>query len=160
VLQHVGWTLQGFDFDEYEASGSTLTVDAVVIQLLESVMTGGQLAIVESAISALKGLSSDDARFTIFDRSSHEVHSSNFRLAAVSEDDGAVAMAMGAFYFDTSQRIENVLIFHFGGTKTALHHAAQVATLDSEIYAQVRDPIVTKLGDDAQKYIEKLPDLH
>jgi hypothetical protein len=157
VLEQSGWVIQNREFTEYVATGSSFTINDVVLQILAGVATPGQLAAITAAVAALKSLSDKDHRLQLWDRTTHKATSGNLQVGAASDEGGAVAIASAALRFTASQQVTNVLWFHFSKETTHLQRSATAMSLSPDVYATVRDTIVARLGDRAAKYVADLP---
>lgn len=156
VLENVGWVLQGFDFDKFNASGSTFSVDKVVLDIIAAIATGDEVAILDTTIKAMKSLSNDDNKIVLFETSSHSLTQGNFQLGIATDIGGVVALHLGAFHFHTTQNVTRVLFFGFSSSDTEFNKSVQTISLDQQIYNQVRAAIVQKLGDKAKRFVQQL----
>lgn len=157
VLGKVGWVIQGFEFQKYNSSSQGLTMDKVVIQIVEAMMTGNELAVATSAIKALNGLADDDGRIKLFGHSTSSDSGGSFQIASATEQNGAVAMKLGAFYMSYKTNQTDVLWWHYKSANVDIYKSGQGVTLDHDVYDQVRQSIITKLGDKAKTFVDDLP---
>ena len=85
---------------------------------------------------------------------SHENHGAR-------PDDGERAsrsvLKIGAFSFATTQTVTRILWFRFSSGATSFYKGDEVINLDDQVYAQVREAIVEKLGDRAVTFVKELP---
>ena len=65
-------------------------------------------------------------------------------------------MALASFYFTASAREERWLWFDYNSTNVNHSKATQVATLNEDIYSQLRQPIIDKLGINVNTFIGDL----
>lgn len=156
VLENVGWVVQQFAFARYEVSGTTATVDKAVIDLLAAIGTENAAAVAKSTIDALKALSSDDRRFTLFKQSAHSARTGNFQVANCSNVGDVLKMSLGAFTFSSTRVDTSALFFSWSTSDTEIYRAGQSIVLDREVYATVRNSVVQKLGDHAKTFIDDL----
>jgi hypothetical protein len=156
VLENVGWVLQGFQFHRISASGSSFSMDEVVLDLIAGLASGDEIAAAQATMDALRALRGNDGRLVLFESSSHSAQAGNFQIGVCTETGGILAMKMGAFYFSTSQSVTNVLWFRFSDTNTYAYKGGQAMSLNKQIYSQVRSAVVTKLGDKAQRFVQDL----
>ena len=70
---------------------------------------------------------------------------------------GQVSLASIAAYFKASQVSDDYFFFTYHSQDITLHKATQVLTLDEEVYGQVRQEVIDKLGKNAQKFVKNLP---
>jgi hypothetical protein len=57
VLTNVAWVVQGEPFVPYNASGSTVTIEKTVIELLSAIASGQMVLIVKQVSESLRSLS-------------------------------------------------------------------------------------------------------
>ena len=157
VLGKVGWVIQGFQFQKYNSSSQGLTMDKVVAEILQSMMTGNELAVALSAITALTSLAKDDGRVNLFGHSTSSSSGGSFQLASATQENGVVAMNLGAFYTSYKTSQTNVLWWHYKSADVDIYKSGQGVTLNNDVYKQVRQPIIDKLGDKASTFIADLP---
>lgn len=157
VLETVGWQVQNFNFNQFEASGNTFTVDAVVLQLLSSIATQDELAIAKATIDALQGLDKGDGRLALFNSASHPASNGNFQLAAAVESNNILMLKVGAFYFYSNETTTDFLWWHYSSSDTKFWQGGQVMNLNDQVYGQVRQQIIDKLGSHAKTAIQNLP---
>lgn len=157
VLGKVGWVIQGFEFQKYNSSSQGLTIDKVVIEILESMMTGNELAVAVSAIKALDSLAGNDGRIKLFHHSTSSNSGGSFQIASATEQNGAVAMKLGAFYMSYTTSQADVLWWHYKSADVNIYKSGQGVTLNHDVYNQVRQAIISKLGDKAKTFVDDLP---
>lgn len=156
VLENVGWVVQAFDFVKYNASGTSFTVDAVIAEVLAAIATQNDKAIIDSTIKAVKALDKGDGRLSLWDDNSSKLDKGNFQIAACADTDGVLVMKLGTFYFSTDKRVTSVLWFTFSSSSTSMYKGGQAITLNEEVYKQVRQQVIDKLGERAQKFVGDL----
>jgi hypothetical protein len=159
VLGMCGWTLQDFNFKNFQASGSTLTINNAIINIVAAFATGAEVAVVKATLDALKNLSSDSPWYKLWDRSSHSDDGGNFQVAAASDTTGkknSLVMKISAYAFFTTETTTRFLWTGYHSSDVQLQYAAQIATLDEDVYGQVSDTILTKLGNHASTGIANL----
>jgi hypothetical protein len=83
--------------------------------------------------------------------------SGNFQLGAVQKaPTGAISMALGAFYFNSSSQRRQFLFAKWGRNDVNFWTAAQKMTFNSDVYANVRHTVQKKLGRQSVDFIERL----
>ncbi len=156
VLENVGWVIQSFDFTVYQASGSEFTADKVVLEILKAVATGNDLAIVAATMEALNSLDAGDGKVKLFETQSHGPRRGNFQVGVASENDGVLVLKIGTFYFEVNEDVLRILWFRFKSASTKFYKGSQVINLDDQIYQQVRQAVIEKLGDKAVTFVKNL----
>ncbi|NGO07513.1 hypothetical protein G5C60_07545 [Streptomyces sp. HC44] len=157
VLEQVGWVVPSFSFAKLTVAGSRFTVDRAVIALLQAIAAPGEISVAKAAIEALRSLPERDRRVVLFESNAHSDKLGNFQIASCGVSQGdTVVMKMGAFFFNTTERVTRVLFFSFPRSSTNMQQSRTTLTLNEDVYAQVRDAIITKLGDRANTFIDDL----
>jgi hypothetical protein len=148
--------VQQFAFSRYEVAGASVTVDKVVLEVLTAIATENGAAVAKAAIDAMSALSSDDQRFTLFQQSSHSAQNGNFQVSNCSSAGGVLKMSLGAFYFSSTRVDTQFLFFGWSTSDTTIYRSGQSIILDGDVYAQVRQSVVAKLGDHAKTFVDDL----
>jgi hypothetical protein len=156
MLGYIGWVLQEFGFTQYQAPGDTFTMDKAILDIVAAIASQNELAAIKSAIDAAKALAAGDGRIALFDHSSSKGTSGSFQVGVASEAGNAVAMKLGALYFNTQTNVTRVLFFTFSKNSTSLYKSSQAATLDMAIYEQVKADIEAKLGIIAKTHVQNI----
>jgi hypothetical protein len=151
------WVAQEFKFSRYELTGSTFTVQDVVLKIIEAIASGSEKKAVEQTLAALKALSDKDGRLVLFDQSSQKDGNGNFQIAACAESTEGVAMKIGAFHFSSQQQTTRFLWFGYSTSSTQIFTGKEAMTLNERSYAQHRAKIIAKLGKKIDEYIDDLP---
>ncbi|MEL6599326.1 MAG: D-Ala-D-Ala carboxypeptidase family metallohydrolase [Pseudomonadota bacterium] len=152
ALAAVGWVTQGAPFRRITTDKSNFEFDAVVLDILAAVASGGQLAAITATLDALKGLADDNARIKLFDFHTQTTVGGSFHLAAAeSGPTGAVSMALGALQYRNVDKQQNILFFKWGSQSTEVWVAAQSLTFNVDFYEDVaRAHVEAKLADAAK----------
>lgn len=156
VLEKIGWVASEFTFNKYSGSGSSVEVSKVLIELLEAIATENALLITKAAIDAVKALDGSSKAFTIWDSTTHSSSKGNFMISPCINSDGNVVMSLGCSYFSSNTVDSQFLWFNFSSSSISLYTGAQTITLNEDVYKQVREAVIKKLGDNATKYIADL----
>ena len=159
VMSNIGWVLQDFQFQNYQASGSTFSIDTAITSIVTSFLPAPEVAVVEATLNALSNLGSDDPWYKVWDSSSHSANGGNFQLAPASDNNGEVnslVVKISAYAFSTTETTTRFLWTDYNSSDTQLQYAQQTATLNEDVYAQIRQAIIDKLGDRAATYIGNL----
>jgi len=156
VLENVGWVVQEWNFTKFNARGNTFSVDNVIADVLAAIATAEDKNVIEETINAIKALDNGDGRLTIWDQNSASLDKGNFQISACSESQGVLTMKLGAFYFSTDETVNRVLWFQFSTSRTEFYKGGQTVNLNEDIYKQVRQAIIDKLGESATNFVADL----
>ncbi len=154
ILENLGWSSEQLAFTNYDQADGEFRMDQAALAIITAIATQNQLAVLRESISALAKLAEDDGTIRLFEFHSSMEGSGNFQLGAVQKSaNGALAMALGAFYFRSVDERKRFLFFKFGGQEVHFWTAAQRMTLNTAFYARRRDEIAARLDADASKFI-------
>lgn len=156
VLENIGWVVSAFDFTKFQASGSKFTIEKVVLELIAAIATQNALLVTNAALEAIKSISSDSKAFALWNSTTHSTSNGNFQISPCVRSDNNVAMALAAFYFAAEAVDFQFLWFNYSSSSTDLYKGGQVVVLNDQIYANVRQAVIQKLGDKAVKYVANL----
>lgn len=160
VLANLGWDIQDFEFEHYQASGSTLSVSSAVLDVLGAVLSGDDLAMVASELKSLDALSqNNDPWYDVWDSTTHDQSNCNFQLSSCDDNNGAVdtlVMKLSGYSLQTQTQATRFLWTSYESSSTDLLYASQICTLDEDVYSQVRTAVIKKLGANAAAYIGNL----
>lgn len=159
IMGKVGWVIQDFQFQNYTASGSSFTIDQAIVGIVGTFLPAEQAAIVKAALDALSNLGSDDPWYKVWDSSSHSTIGGNFQIVPCDDANGAInslVMKLSAYAFQTTETTTRFLWSNYNSSSTQLQFSSQTVTLNEDVYSQVRDAIIQKLGANASTFIGNL----
>jgi hypothetical protein len=157
VLSNVGWAGEQLVFSQFDQSEGEFRMDQAALAIITAVASQNQLAVLRASVTALEKLAEDDGTISLFDFNASLESSGNFQLGSVQKSaNGALTMAVGAFYFRAMDRRRRFLFFKWGRRKVHFWTAAQRMTLNTDFYAQRRADVKAKLAADADRYLSRL----
>ncbi len=158
VLTKMGWVIEGFAFQQSRHAEGAMLMSQEAIGVITAVATGNQLAILEAAIDSLGKMADDSRQIKLFDFNVSVETGGNFQIgAAEAADNGAIGMAMGAFYYRSNDNRRNVLFFGWGSQEIEMWTAAQRLVLDTTFYADLRDVVRQRLGEKSKDFVATIP---
>lgn len=157
VLERLGWVDQGLAFKKMGARVGDFTMDKAALDVIAEIATGGQLAILVKALDSLRALASDREPIRVFEIQAMNELGGNFQLGSVQRsENGALALALGAFHFRSTNTRGGLLFWKWGDEKVDFWTAAQAMTLNGKHYARLRSTVRKKLGEEASGYLVAL----
>jgi hypothetical protein len=154
VLMNLAWVVPSFRFANLHTTAQRFTIDQVILKLVSNFLSGDEINVLKDTMDAMKALESDDRRFTIFERNAKSQGTGNFQVDSVGASaDGTLSLKLGAYAFETTTTVTNVLWFSFSGNSTSLKTTKSTFVLNETVYARIRDAVVDKLGNRALDYI-------
>jgi hypothetical protein len=155
VLEQVGWVVPAFAFERFTPAGNTLVVSDAVLQILDVITTGDELAIVRATLESLQDPENENA-LVLFDQESFPQNLGTFQIFPCAEDDGNVVMALAAMHFTAEKHVTKFLWFKWTSTTVKLFRSAQKCVLNEDVYGQVRKEVIEKLGNRATEFIRDI----
>jgi hypothetical protein len=136
-------------------------VEAAGRRVLEQARVYVALAVVASALEALKNMDRDGPWITIFSRESQHARSARFQISLAEQDaHGQFLVSLMAFGLEARSTITQVLFFKLRDGGATLRHYAGKVTINTDVLDGVRHAIKAKLSGQASEYVKALPDLH
>jgi hypothetical protein len=157
ILENLGWATEQFAFTRFDQSEGEFRMDKAALAIITAIATQNQLAVLQQAVSALSRLAEADGTIRLFDFHSSLEGSGNFQLGAVQRGaNGALSMALGAFYFRSVDERRRFLFWRWGAQDVHFWTGAQRMTFNADFYARRRADVVAKLEKTASSYIADL----
>lgn len=157
ILENLGWATEQMAFSRFDQSEGQFRMDQAALAIITAIASQNQLAVLQESVSALSKLAEDDGSISLFDFHSSTQGSGNFQLGAVQRsENGALTMALGAFYFRSVDERRRFLFFKWGAREVHFWTAAQRMTLNTTFYARRRADVLARLEADAPRYIADL----
>ncbi len=112
ILENLGWATEQMAFSRFDQQEGEFRMDRAALAVVSAIATQGQLGVLQASVSALGKLAEDDGAIRLFDFHSSVQGSGNFQLGAVQRSaNGALTMALGAFYFRSVDERRRFLFF-------------------------------------------------
>ncbi len=157
ILENLGWTTEQMAFTRFDQSGGEFRMDQAALAIITAIATQNQLAALQESVAAVTKLAEDDNSIRLFDFNAATQGRGNFQLAALQRSaNGALSMALGAFYFRSIDERRRFLFFKSGAQEVHFWPAAQRMTLNAAFYERRRDEVLARLEADAPQYIAGL----
>jgi hypothetical protein len=154
VLSRLGWVGEAFAFTQRAKTAGAFAIDRSALDVIMTIATGNQLAILVKTIDTLKGLADDSGAIRVFDMLALAELSGNFQIGAVQRaENGALSLALGAFYFRTKDARRRALFITWGAEDIEFWTGAQKLTLNGALYAKHRTAVAARLASDTFNYI-------
>jgi hypothetical protein len=157
ILENLGWAVEQFAFSRLDHAEGEFRMDQAALAIIGAIATQNQLAVLQQGLDALSKLADGDGTISLFDFHSSMEGSGNFQLGSVQRSaNGALSLAIGAFYFRSVDERKRFLFFRWGSQQVNFWTAAQRMTLNTAFYARRRADVIATLDADASKFISGL----
>jgi hypothetical protein len=162
VLSTVGWLSHSWNYARYRSNHQRFTMDQAAIEILSSAIAAATLpgpasaAMLKVAADTVNALKAQEKPLRLFERQTKSHNGASFLVGACTESaGGTVSMALGAVNFVTSSNVTDVLFWEWNSTDVKTFRAECNLSLNTRMYAQNRELIQQRLGDNAKSAIEE-----
>lgn len=162
VLSTVGWFSNSWSYARYRSTHQRFSMDQAAIEILGSAIAAAALpgpasaAMLKVAADTVSALKAQEKPLRLFERQTKSHNGANFRIGACAESaDGTVNLAMGAVNFLTSSNVTDVLFWEWNSTEVQTFRGENTLVLNTRMYAQNRQLIQQRLGNNAKSAIEE-----
>ncbi|KAI0663520.1 hypothetical protein C8Q70DRAFT_362987 [Cubamyces menziesii] len=155
VLERIGWVVMRFLMSEVDNANSYGSVDKLVLKLAAAQLTEGELALLTKTITALKHPKNSDA-VRIFDSKAGYTNDASFQVGVASNSGGHTLFHISTHQYHSSDRITSVLFSTFGPSKVSFFTSNQTMLLNGDVYTQVRQAVLKRLGENAIKLVKSI----
>jgi len=154
VLQIMGLVIENVQFEEYQKIGSTVKVSEAIMEILDDTLSESEKKIVEKTISSLE-TTENGSCWNVFDKKSSGLGKfKNFQIVPCKEDGhGNIIVDICTFYFKASSVPIHWMWAKFRSSDITLFTGKQSCTLETKVYAHVRDIISQRVVTDAKALI-------
>jgi hypothetical protein len=160
VLTMCGWDAQSWSFQNYAASGSTVSVSNVIVDIVSAAFPE-DASVVSAALNALSQLSSDNPWYdNFYSSSSKSSQGGSFQIVPCSDTNGernSLVINTSAYSFQCTQTTEEFLFTSYSSDSMTIQYATQTMTLDEDIWDQVATEVLNKVAAYSATNIGNLP---
>ncbi|KAF9256081.1 hypothetical protein L218DRAFT_966651 [Marasmius fiardii PR-910] len=156
ALVTLGWTFQSWPDIYYVVKDSYKygSVDALVNESMKVVLESGSEA--ELSKSAVKALQGSGSAVGVFNKKSQESNRANFRLGVVTQDHSTIKVQLGFFYYENDANITDTLFTKFKNDNVSCYEVFEIAELNTQDYAKIRDSVIQRLGKNASELVKSV----
>ncbi|OOE32128.1 hypothetical protein BZG04_15700 [Salinivibrio kushneri] len=151
VLNNIGWNFPSWDFSKVQTSSQGFEISKEVIKLIKKVDVSAA-GMMSAVLDSLSADGNEDAA-NLFDSVSNPKQDANFQIGPCAYSGSNVVMTSACMFFKATEHVHRFLWFTWKDQSTELWGSARKAELVDDVYARVRDQIIQKLGDRAEKYV-------
>lgn len=156
MLSVLHWVADSWSFQDYQVSGTTFTVDKIMLDILTAFMGDDMVSLdaIKGAMGLLDGLGQDDPRMTLWDSHSQSNGLGTFQMGAVTDGgDGLAVMKTGALQMDCTQTDTTCFFFfHYSTSNTTLTKSTQNLIFNRDAYTK-KDSSGTSAKDIVEKAV-------
>lgn len=152
VLKNLGFEIEQIEIKLHHSEEETYTLDKIVTHSHNAVdgNTEALSATLRSLLDALHRMPTSDERIGMFHSLCGGTSSGNFQILPCElGPDGKVFFVLGAFFFRTLHKFENILFDTHDSRCITIHKSVHKVIFDPKDYATVRNTVSAKLGINA-----------
>lgn len=158
TFRHMGWSDIGFQVTEATASGKDLSIDKLLMGVIEAVGNEEEKSKFKKAMSVLKGLPQDDDRLQLFKRRSVGKDLVQFQVHMVFIDKrGAATMKTTCIGISTQEKVTDILWFRWNDSSTQVFNTEHTMILGAQSFENIRDVIEKRILKINETYINDIP---
>ncbi|KAH9888071.1 hypothetical protein C8Q73DRAFT_794495 [Cubamyces lactineus] len=155
VLETVGWVATGFGLGAQSDAKSYGSVDKLLLKLAATFLTAPEFELFQTMIDSLKD-DKNDKQVKLFDSQAKSFNDANFQLGVASNAQGNAQFKIGVYTYSASENIDHVLFYTFGNQSVAFYAGSQTMVLNDDVYGQVRQAVLDKLGANAVSLVDSI----
>ncbi len=162
TLTHIGWAVQDKSFAVYDERSANFQAHEAILKVAGALLgpATASLALVSTALEALKSMDESSPWITLFNRESQKASTARFQISVADQSaSGELSVALMAFGLEASTTLTQVLFFKSLSTQATLRHCSARVGVDADVLLGVRDALKVKLVAHASDWVKTLPDL-
>jgi hypothetical protein len=163
ALNRLGWVTEEQIRREFAQGGTSVDVHEAVIEFAGALgVSGGALALVTAALSAMKKVSGNQPWITLFEKQTHAQEVQGFQIGLVEQEaDGRFQVKLMNFALSVKQTQMQVLFVKFANFDLRMNSIGRRVTIDEDVLGAVTPDLVKRLAGYTRSYIAEvgLPDL-
>lgn len=157
TFTHMSWVDTGYEVQEARVEGDGLSVQKVLLDIVESIGNNEEQATFKKAIAALKTMNDKDERLKIFERRTFMQDVTQLLVQFVYIDKrGAATMKSTMLGLSTKQTVANVLWFEWSDSDTAVYKTEHTMMLGPKMFDSLRPTVVAKVAKINATYINDI----
>lgn len=163
ALNRLGWVTEEQIRREFAQGGTSADVHEAVLEFAAALgVSGGALALVTAALSAMKKVSGNQPWITLFEKQTHAQDMQGFQIGLVEQEpDGRFQVKLMNFGLSVKQTNVQVLFVKFASFDLRMNSIGRRITIDEDVLGAVTPDLVKRLAAYTRSYIAEveLPDL-
>lgn len=157
TFTHMSWVDTGYQVQEARVDGNGLSVQKVLLDIVESIGNKEEQDTFKKAIAALKGLDQGDNRLQIFEHrtTTHDITQLLVQFVYIDKR-GAATMKSTMIGISTKQSMTNVLWFEWSDSDTTVYKTEHTMMLGPNMFDSLRPTVVAKVAKINATYINDI----
>ncbi|WP_160105163.1 hypothetical protein [Pseudomonas izuensis] len=159
-LSNIGWAFQAKNLQETTIKRVGLTMDQVALEVVAGLLSPSAATTLSKVSKlAVDAVQKNPKAIGIFNRESKLGTQAKFDIAPVWTDNhGQANMVLNCISLDARESTRGILFWKSTKQSTTIKTGAVHMYLSSRTFSGIRDKLISKYADAANKYIDNLPD--
>jgi hypothetical protein len=158
TLSKLGWITQAFQVKDQTIKRSGLTMDIVAAHVVQGLVGANAPKLLELLFKAVEGVKNDQGLVDIYNRKSNVGSDAKFDASPIWQtNEGSPMMILNCNTLNVKESSRGILFWKSTSQETQIKTAAQAVYLNLEVYSQVRDGVLKKLGKAAEDALGGIP---
>lgn len=158
TFKHMRWVDSGFEVAEAKTSGNDLSVDKVVLDIIDSIGNEEEKNKFKKAMEVMKAMPKSDNRLALFRQKAQQRDMCQFLVHLVFIDKrGSATMKSTIIALSTKQNVTDVLWFRWSDGETKIYKSEHTMILNSHSFDAMRSTIQQKIQKINETFINKIP---
>ncbi|RMO93539.1 hypothetical protein ALQ33_01063 [Pseudomonas syringae pv. philadelphi] len=158
AMRYSGWlTLGGHEYGEYTTRNQSLTMDAIVLEMIGAVAGPNKAVLIELLGLALDKLQKDQAVMALFERNSKKGNTSTFRIMPCVESAGGIPITyLLSMHCDYMSDSGGALFWKWSVSRMKVRRLVKGLNFDKNAHERLKPKILTYLNKDADDFFDSL----
>jgi hypothetical protein len=158
TLSKLGWITQAFQVKDQTIKRSGLTMDIVAAHVLQGLVGANAPKLLELISKAVDGVKNDQGMIDIYNRKANVGSDAKFDMSPVWQtNEGSPMMILNCNTLNVRESSRGILFWKSTSQETRIQTAAQAVYLNVDVYDQVREAVLKKLGKAAEDALGEIP---
>lgn len=161
VLRQIGWVIEDGGFSTYVERGRDFVAHEAILKVAAGLLGpgSGSLALLTTALEALRSMQEDSPWLTLFERESCRAQTGRVQVGVVDQSPGGeLSVSLVACGLEARTTMTQLLVFRSRASDVTLRHRDGRARINTAVLAGVREALRDKVLDHAREFILTLPD--
>lgn len=157
-LRTLGWTIQKIHAQDKIIQKTGLTMDAVAFDILQSLVGANAPRLAALAGKAVDGVKGENGLIEIYNRNAEKGTQATFDISPIWETrEGSPMMILSCATVDVRESTRGILWWKSTTKSTAVKSQATPVYLNTQVYGQVRNAVLQKLGNASNDFLDSIP---
>lgn len=158
TFKHMSWVDSGFEVAEAKTSGNDLSVDKVVLDIIDSIGNEEEKNKFKKAMEVMKAMPKSDNRLALFRQKAQQRDMCQFLIHLVFIDKrGSATMKSTIIALSTKLNVTDVLWFRWSDGETKIYKSEHTMILNSHAFDTMRPVIQQKIQKINETFVNKIP---